>query len=132
MQRESQDAREDSGGVHDFKDTLGSVAEAVKEETREAADHAKSRSADKIDGLTRAIHGAADELGQQVPQVASYVHAAADRVEGASQALRDRSIEEMAADFAAFTRRQPGAAFALSALAGFALTRFLKSSASSN
>jgi hypothetical protein len=131
MQQASQtDA--DVGDAHDIKETIRSMAGAVKEQTRQAVDDIKEKGANKVSGITSAVHGAADELGQQVPQFAAYMHATADRIDFAARAWRDRSVEEMATSFAAFARRQPTAAFAVSALAGFALTRFLKSSASSN
>ncbi len=129
MEQASQTGAAASGSGQDVKETLRSVAEAVKEQTHEAAGDVRDKTADKIKGMTRAVHGAANELGQQVPQLASYIHAAANRVDGAAQALRDPSVEEMTTSFVAFARRQPTAAFALSALAGFALTGFLKSSA---
>ena len=132
MEQTSHTADASSGGAHDVKETLKSVAEATKEQTLQAVNEVKDDGANKISGVTRAVHGAADELGEQVPQLANYMHSAADRIDNAAQALRDRSVEEMTTSFAAFARRQPTAAFALSALAGFALTRFLKSSASPN
>ena len=129
MEQTNQTSGTDSGDGQDVKETLKSVAEATKEQTLQAANDVKNDGADKISGVTRAVHGAAEELGQQVPQLANYMHSAADRIDGVAQALRDRSIEDMTTSFTAFARRQPTAAFALSALAGFALTRFLKSSA---
>jgi hypothetical protein len=73
------------------------------------------------------VHKAADELGQQLPQAASFIHAAADRLDQASSALRERSVEDLMSGFNRFARRQPAAAFAGSVLAGFMLSRFLKS-----
>lgn len=122
----------DRDSIPKVKNNIKSVAENVKEETFDAAGEIKNKSADRIGGMTKAVHGAADELGQQVPELAAYIHSAADRIDGTAQNLRDRSVEELATSFSTYTRQQPAAAFALSALAGFALTRFLKSSASPN
>jgi hypothetical protein len=132
MDQGNQTGGADSGTAEDLKQTIKSTADAVKEQTRQMADDVKDQGAEKIGGVTRAVRGAADELGREVPQLATYLHGAADRVDGAAQALRERSVEEMATSFFEFARRQPTAAFAVSAVAGFALTRFLKSSASPN
>jgi len=113
----------------DVRHTLKGTAETAKDEAVAAADQAKQERADQISGVGHAVHGAADELGQELPQVAGYIHSAADKLESASAALRERSVEDLMSDFNSFARRQPAAAFAGSVLAGFALSRLLKSSA---
>lgn len=109
---------------------FGEAAESVKKQARHLAEEQKRVGAERISDFGRAIHGAADELGKQMPEAASYIHSAARRLEEASSALQDRSIDEFVEGFSRFARRQPAAAFAGSVLAGFALSRFLKSSAS--
>jgi hypothetical protein len=121
-------SRPDDVGA-DVKHTLREVAGTIKDEAREAADRAKDSSVDRISGVSRAVHDAAQQLEQEMPQAAGFIHSAAERLEGASSALRERSIEDLASSFGNFARRQPAAAFAGSMLAGFALSRFLKSSA---
>jgi len=116
----------------DVTEELKGVADGVGDKIGETADEAKSKSSDQISGVGRAVHGAADELGRELPQAAGYIHAMADKLEGASSALRERSVEDLVSSFNSFARRQPAAAFAGSVLAGFALSRFLKSSASSS
>ncbi|XSC44560.1 hypothetical protein ACF1BQ_044925 [Bradyrhizobium sp. RDT10] len=101
----------------------------VKEGIADAADEAKSKGVDQMAGVTRAVHGAADELSHELPLAAGYIHSVADKLESASSALRERSVEDLVSSFNNFARRQPAAAFAGSVLAGFALSRFLKSSA---
>lgn len=113
----------------DVQDELRGTASGVKDEIVEAADEAKAKGVDQIAGVSRAVHGAADELSRELPQAAGYIHAVADRLEGATSALRERSVEDLVSTFNGFARRQPATAFAGSVLAGFALSRFLKSSA---
>ena len=113
----------------DVQDELKGMASGVRDEISEAADEAKAKGIDHVAGVGRAVHGAADELGRELPQAAGYIHSVADRLESASSALRERSVEDLASSFNNFARRQPAAAFAGSVLAGFALSRFLKSSA---
>jgi hypothetical protein len=118
-----------SESAADVQDEFKGVASGVKDEIVEAVDDAKEESVDQMAGVTRAVHSAADELGRELPQAAGYVHSVADRLESASSALRERSVEDLVSTFSSFARRQPAATFAGSVLAGFALSRFLKSSA---
>jgi hypothetical protein len=121
-----------SEGATDITEELKGVADGVRDKFGETADEAKSKGTEQISGVGRAVHGAADELGRELPQAAGYIHAMADKLEGASSALREHSVEDLVSSFNGFARRQPAAAFAGSVLAGFALSRFLKSSASSS
>ena len=122
-------ANKREGSQTNMQDELKEVAGGVQEEVVEAADKTKAKGVDQMAGVSRAVHGAADELGRELPQAAGYIHSVADRLESASAALRERSVEDLVSSFSGFARRQPAAAFAGSVLAGFALSRFLKSSA---
>jgi hypothetical protein len=113
----------------DMQHVADEAADAMKHRTREMADEAKDKGSDQMAGVSRAVHEAADRLGEELPQAAGYIHSAAAQLDSASAALRERSIEDLIGSFSSFARRQPAAAFAGSVLAGFALSRFLKSSA---
>jgi hypothetical protein len=115
---------------------LGSAADTLKERATEAlrntasdfAEAGKQQGAERIDRLGRAVHGAADELGKEIPQAADYVHTAAESLETAAKHLRNRSVEDLIGSFNRFARQQPIAAFAGAILAGFVVSRFIKSS----
>ena len=100
----------------------------VADETRDFADRQKQAGADNMARLGEVVHGAADQLGRELPQAAGFIHSAADTLQSAASSMRERPIEDLVAGFRDFARRQPAAAFAGSVLAGFALARFLKSS----
>jgi len=102
-----------------------SQAEQLAEQQRQAG-------ANQIDGIAKAVHGAADQLEQQMPQAAELVHAAASRLEQGAGALRERSIGDLVAGFNEFGRRDPLALLGGAALAGFAISRFLRSSGDSS
>ena len=104
------------------------AAEALRNTTADFAEAGKAQGAERIDRLGRAVHGAADEIGKEIPQAADYVHGAADGLENAASHLRDRSVEDLIGAFNRFARQQPVAAFAGAVLAGFVLSRFIKSS----
>ncbi len=113
---------------------IGDAAEALKNRAAEvirdtASDYAEARKmegAERIKGFGRAVHGAADQIGQEIPQAADYVHQAASRIESAADELRNSSMEDLIAGFTRFARQQPAAAFAGAVLVGFVLSRFLK------
>jgi hypothetical protein len=97
----------------------------------QAAQRQKQAGADQIDQMAKAVHGAADELAQQMPDTAGVVHAAASQLERGAGALREGSISDLMAGFNELGRREPLALLGGAMLAGFAISRFLKSSADS-
>jgi hypothetical protein len=114
----------------DMRSAAREAAGHVADETREFAEERKAVGADNMARLGEAVHGAADQLGRELPQAAGFIHSAADTLQGAASSIRERPVEDLVAGFRDFARRQPVAAFAGSVLAGFALARFLKSSGS--
>src|SRR5436309_12026345 len=69
------------------------VMEPLKEKARDAAEQQKDVGAEQIGGVARAVHGAASELEKELPQAASYIHDAADRLDRAASSLRERSVD---------------------------------------
>jgi uncharacterized protein YicC (UPF0701 family) len=106
------------------------ATEVIRDTATDYAEARKAEGAERIKGFSRAVHGAADQIGQEIPQAADYVHQAASRIEAAADELRNRSIEDLIAGFTRFARQQPAAAFAGAVLAGFVLSRFLKTARS--
>lgn len=108
------------------------AAEAARpavEKAQSFAEQQKRMGAGQIDGVARAVHRAAEEIEGQLPRVARSVHQAASRLDAASSSLRDRSVDELLTSFGDFARSQPWVLFGGAVLTGFALSRFLKSSA---
>ena len=105
------------------------ILEPVKEKARETAELQKDAGADQIGGIARAVHGAADELERELPHAAAYVHDAADRIGRAASALREHDVDDLFRSLGDFARRQPATFFGSAVFAGFAISRFLKSSA---
>jgi hypothetical protein len=115
--------------AEDAEATLGAASVTLKQSARKIAEQQKEAGADQIGGIARAVHGAAREIEDKMPQAASFVHDAATRLEGAAASLRDRSVDDVFRSFNNVARSQPAAFFGGAVLAGFALSRFLKSSA---
>jgi len=97
-------------------------------QARSLAEQQKEAGAEQLGGMAQAIHDAARELEDQMPQAARFVQDAATKLEGAADALRERSVDDLLATFGRFARTQPLAFFGGAVLAGFAVSRFLKSS----
>jgi hypothetical protein len=109
------------------RDALNQAAEPVQRKARSAAQEQKDATARQVDHLGAALHGAAGEIEKELPGVGRYIHSAADSLQNASSALRERSIEDLLGTFNQFARKQPLAAFGGAVLAGFAFSRFLTS-----
>lgn len=122
--------RDEAAGVAaDVKVEASGVAEAVQDRAAGFAEEQKHAGAEQAEGLARAVHRAADELQGTSPQLAHYVREAADSTGQLAQALRNRSVGDLVSGVEDFARRQPVAFFGATVLAGFALARFVKSSA---
>jgi len=106
-----------------------SAMEAGRDEVAELAEQRKSAGADRLEGFAMAVRKAADELKEQSPEVARYAQQAAEGLERTSASVRERSAGEIASTISDFARRQPLAFFGGAMVAGFALSRFMKSSA---
>jgi len=104
------------------------AADAIKQ-AEHIAQQQKQSGADQIDSVAKAVHGAADQLEQEMPKAAEFVHAAASRLEQGAGALREHSIGDLVARFNEFGRKEPLTLFGGALLAGIAISRFLKSSA---
>jgi hypothetical protein len=124
--------RDEAAGVAaEVKAEASGVAEAVQERAAGFAEEQKRAGAEQAEGLARAVHRAADELQDSSPQLAHYVREAAASTNQLAQALQNRSLGELVNGVEDFARRQPVAFFGATVLAGFALARFVKSSAES-
>jgi hypothetical protein len=121
--------RQGSSAAETAKTALDATSVTIKDRARKVAEQQKQAGADQIGGVARAVHGAAREIEQKMPQAAGLIHDAATRLEGAAASLRDRSVDDLLRSLNDFARSQPAAFFGSVVLAGFALSRFLKSSA---
>jgi hypothetical protein len=101
----------------------------MKEQAQHFAEQQKDSGAEKIGGVAKAIHGVAQGLEAEMPQAAAYVHDAAGQLQQAAAKLHESTIEELLRGAGRFAREQPAVFFGGAVLAGFALSRFLKSSA---
>jgi hypothetical protein len=114
-------------GTAQAEQSLKDGAEQLKESAAQLAEQQKATGARQLSGVAGAIHAAADQLDQQLPGAARYIHDAAERIEHAASDLRNRNITDIADGVRRLGQERPLALFGGAALAGFVLTRFLKS-----
>jgi len=105
------------------------LATNVAGELETSAEDQKRRGAETMRAFAGAVQRAADELDHESPVVARQFRTAAQKVEELSGGLRDRSVRDLVSDVSDFARRQPLWFFGGAIIGGFALSRFLKSSA---
>jgi gas vesicle protein len=109
-----------------------SAATGAGDKLRSAAEDQKNAGADFVSGFAGAVRRAAGEFDEQMPQAGDYIRRVAEQIDGASNALRQRDLGELLEGAKDFARRQPTAFLGATVLAGFAVTRFLKSSKSAS
>lgn len=116
---------------------LGSEAAGAAQDTyaraRSAAEgqaeRGKSAAASEIENVADALRKAAGDMRHGSPQERTFGQIA-ESLADASEAIRDRDFGQIAGDVSDFARRNPLAFLGGAALAGFAVTRFAKSSQS--
>ncbi|MDW6020564.1 hypothetical protein SAZ10_02180 [Mesorhizobium sp. BAC0120] len=113
-----------AGGIGE---SAANAAETARDKAGEFAERGKAAGAGRMEGFARAARRAADDLQEDSPQIAGYVRQAADGLQQASSSIRSRSVGEIMDMVEDFARRQPTAYFSGAVLAGFVLSRFVKS-----
>ena len=101
-------------------------------EWEHVAQQQKQAGADQIDQMAKAVHGAADHLAKEMPETAELVHAAASQLERGAGALREHGVSDLMAGFNELGRKDPLTLLGGAMLAGFAISRFFKSSTDSS
>jgi len=114
----------------ELKQEVHAATEQAKEQVRSAATHQKDAAARQMDGFAHALMAASDDLrGRGQEFAAEYVREAASGLERASDAVRERDLDEIIANVEDFARRQPVAFLGGAVVAGFGIARLMRSSA---
>jgi hypothetical protein len=124
------DAAKPESIVGDMKAQFGEFTEPLKDQAEQLAEDQKAAGSGHMKTLATAVHGAARELEDGMPKIASSVHSVAEQIERTAADLRNRNVEELFEGFDRYARQQPALVFGGALMAGFILSRFLKSSAS--
>jgi hypothetical protein len=126
-----------TGGSSGGRDSLADRARreaadlgaAAKSRIGDMAEDQRNAGADTVSGIASAARTAADDLERTSPEFARYTREAAGAVDRFSDAIRRRSFGDILRSADDFARREPVAFFGTALVAGFAVSRFLGSSA---
>jgi len=103
----------------------------IGEQLSRTVEDQKKQGVDAIRDFARAINTAAGELEGHSPQMARFVREAASQVESFSGNIENKSIGGLMQQVTSLARSQPTLFIGGALAAGFALSRFIKSSTSS-
>lgn len=120
-----------------FVDDARAKAEYAGEKASEFADNAgtklkdaatvgKDKAADGVHALADATRNTAAKLDAK-GKAADYANRAAEGLDHFSERLKDKSLDDMAADAKSFVKDHPAISVGAAALIGFALARVIKS-----
>lgn len=134
-------ADQQAGDLLEPTSRLGGAADEVKAVASEAASSVKSQLWSTLDGQVEAgaaylghaassVRSASEELNKNAPALGNIAESVADKLDAYASGLQGKTADEVWADAASFTRRQPALVFGLAAIAGFLAYRTIKSSGS--
>jgi ABC-type transporter Mla subunit MlaD len=110
------------------KTSAADFASNAAETFKSAVEDQKTAGAGAIGDVARAAKGAANNFQENAPEIANAVRTVADRVEGVSNDIRDRSINELMSSVTEFAGQKPMAFFGCGILAGLVMSRLLSTS----
>jgi len=113
------------------KEQASAVASEIGHELGKTAEEQVNHGAEAIRGFAMAVEAAGTELEKVSPQLARYVNDSADKIREVSNGLSNRQVNDIVRMATDFARSQPALFFGAAIATGFALARFLKSSAKS-
>jgi hypothetical protein len=105
------------------------LAQSATDKALDLAEQQKAAVADQVEGVAGLVENVAREVEEKIPAAGPSLREAASSVHHVSSAIRDRSTEDLLQDLSEFARRRPVALAGMSLVTGFALARFLKSTA---
>jgi ElaB/YqjD/DUF883 family membrane-anchored ribosome-binding protein len=108
------------------RDAATSLASEANEKVKGLMNQQVGAGADLVSHVAQSVRSAADNLDQNIPQLAGLVRGAADRIEEFSEDIRHQSVEQLFQTASDFARRRPAMVFGAAAACGFLLFRLLK------
>jgi ElaB/YqjD/DUF883 family membrane-anchored ribosome-binding protein len=108
----------------------GQVTESAKSQARSAFESQKQTMTQNLTNVAQALHTTSDTLEQQnMGPVGSVIDTVANRIEGTSGYIQQRSMDELLQDAENYARQHTWAFLGGGFVLGLAAARFLKSSA---
>lgn len=123
-----QTAKLTDGAAQLFKDGTAKLGKEVVDRAKGYAEDGKARASGALDEIVQMINEAAgtvdDKLGSQYGQ---YARTAADKVQGFSEGLKAKELDDLIEDARGFVQKSPAVAIGTAAALGFVLVRLIQS-----
>lgn len=119
-----------AGKIAEVKQTIGGGASSLQQQAtdkvRMFAEDGKERAGGALDQLAQMLIDAATQVDEKLgAQYGDHARNAAQSVQGFATAVRDKDIDELAADVRGYISKSPAAAVGVTAALGFALARMV-------
>lgn len=115
----------------EVKDLAHQAKEQASAQAQQLIEQRKGSVIDSLTGVARALQSTASQLeNEQQGGIARYASDAASRLEGFSESLKNKDLDAVRRDAESFARERPALFLGGCVAIGFALSRFLKASAS--
>jgi hypothetical protein len=105
--------------------TVSALASEAGERVQSYLDQQVVAGADLVEGVSKAMRAAADELAPTLPILASAARSAADNVQNICRNIRNKNADELLSDARDMVRRKPALVFSAAAGLGFLAFRIL-------
>lgn len=108
------------------RDYVAKGREQAADKARGFAEDGKARATDALTQLSRMLTDAAGQIDEKLgAQYGQYARSAADRVQGFSSTIDQKSVEDLLDDARELVRKSPEVAVGIAAGVGFVLARLI-------
>lgn len=115
-----------AGAKQALRDNVAKGREQAADKARVYAEDGKAKATDALGQLSQMLNDAAAQVDEKLgAQYGQYARVAADRVQGFSSAIDDKSVDDLIADARELVRKSPAVAVGVAAGVGFVVARLL-------
>lgn len=114
------------GAKQALRDNVAKGREQAADKARLLAEDGKAKASDALGQLSQLLRDAAQQVDHKLgEQYGQYARGAADRVQGFTSAIDEKSVDDLLADAREMVRKSPAAAVGVAAGLGFVVARLL-------
>lgn len=125
---DTRQAERTAGAKQAIRDGAAKAQAQAGDKVRAFADQNKAKAGGALDQLVKMLTDAATQVDDKVgAQYGQYAHSAADQVQGLSDTIKNKDVDELLEDARALVRRSPTAAIGVAAALGFVVARLVQS-----
>lgn len=115
------------------RDGASKIGQQASEKARFFAEEGKARAGGALDQLSRMLTDAAAQVDERLgAQYGDYARQAAGSVQGFSDQVRAKELDDLLEDARTFVRKSPGVAIGVAAALGFAIARLVQAGIDDN